>query len=200
MTDHSDLIDRLRAACVGYPRASIAWPHRILHEAADALSSQSLSLSEAREDRDSWRRVAERCESEKQAAQATIKRMDRAASEANALYLKMSVERDALKGTLDLARRRLKEISTGAAYQPRIHAGAGVIEIDAALNAPSALENGPAGLADATNDPAESDLSSLRAGAPCPHAPTYDAGLCCGHPDDCTFVSPSNLSKEENDA
>lgn len=34
----------------------------------------------------------------------------------------------------------------------------------------------------------------------CPHAPTYDAGLCCGHPDDCTFVSPPNLSKEENDA
>lgn len=21
-------------------------------------------------------------------------------------------------------------------------------------------------------------------------APTYDAGLCCGHPDDCTFISP----------
>lgn len=46
------------------------------------------------------------------------------------------------------------------------------------------------------------DLSSLRKGAeePCPHAPTYDAGLCCGHPDDCTFVSPLNISKEENDA
>lgn len=50
MTDHSDLIARLRAACVGRPSASIAWPHRILHEAADALSSQSLSLSEAREE------------------------------------------------------------------------------------------------------------------------------------------------------
>lgn len=29
----------------------------------------------------------------------------------------------------------------------------------------------------------------------CPHALTYDAGLCCGHPDDCTFVSPSGCSK-----
>ncbi len=52
MTDHSDLIERLRAACVGHPSASIAWPHRILHEAADALSSQSLSLSEARAEND----------------------------------------------------------------------------------------------------------------------------------------------------
>ncbi|WP_089177184.1 hypothetical protein [Bosea sp. AS-1] len=50
MTDHSDLIARLRAACVGHPSASIAWPHRVLHEAASALSSQSLSLSEAREE------------------------------------------------------------------------------------------------------------------------------------------------------
>jgi hypothetical protein len=24
----------------------------------------------------------------------------------------------------------------------------------------------------------------------CQHAPTYDAGLCCGHPDDCTFIRP----------
>lgn len=69
----------------------------------------------------------------------------------------------------------------------------GAAEFDAA----SVLENGPAGLADATNNP-PSDLSSLRKGAeaPCPHAPTYDAGLCCGHPDDCTFVSPSNLVQE----
>lgn len=67
-------------------------------------------------------------------------------------------------------------------------------------HARSALENGLAGLADATNDLADPDLSSLRKGvevAPlCPHAPTYDAGLCCGHPDDCTFVSPSNLVQE----
>lgn len=31
----------------------------------------------------------------------------------------------------------------------------------------------------------------------CPHAPTYDAGLCCGHPDDCTFISPPVLSREK---
>lgn len=34
----------------------------------------------------------------------------------------------------------------------------------------------------------------------CPHAPTYDAGLCCGHPDDCTFVSPAALSEKEQGA
>ncbi len=32
----SDLVERLRAACVGRP-AKIAWPHRILHEAADEI-------------------------------------------------------------------------------------------------------------------------------------------------------------------
>jgi hypothetical protein len=25
--------DRLRAACVGHPHASIPWPHRLLHDA-----------------------------------------------------------------------------------------------------------------------------------------------------------------------
>lgn len=36
-----------------------------------------------------------------------------------------------------------------------------------------------------------SDVAGLAAEKPqCVHAPTYDAGLCCGHPDDCTFVSP----------
>lgn len=35
---------------------------------------------------------------------------------------------------------------------------------------------------------------SERLAVPCPHAPTYDAGLCCGHPDDCTFVSPAALA------
>jgi hypothetical protein len=35
-TDVSGIVERLRAACVGHP-AVIAWPHRLLHEAADAL-------------------------------------------------------------------------------------------------------------------------------------------------------------------
>lgn len=49
-----------------------------------------------------------------------------------------------------------------------------------------------------------SDLLDMTAGVagvsrwdrPCRHAPTYDAGLCCGHPDDCTFISPA-ASRED---
>lgn len=33
------LVERLRAACVGHPHAKIAWPHRILHEAAAEIES-----------------------------------------------------------------------------------------------------------------------------------------------------------------
>lgn len=35
----SDLVARLKAACVGHPDAKIPWPHRLLHEAADELTS-----------------------------------------------------------------------------------------------------------------------------------------------------------------
>ena len=35
--DHSDLIDRLKKSCVGQP-ALIPWPHRLLHEAIDAIA------------------------------------------------------------------------------------------------------------------------------------------------------------------
>ena len=31
------IVERLRAACVGHPYAKIAWPHYILHEAADHI-------------------------------------------------------------------------------------------------------------------------------------------------------------------
>lgn len=33
----SDLKQRLREACNGHPQALIPWPHRILHEAAEAI-------------------------------------------------------------------------------------------------------------------------------------------------------------------
>lgn len=33
------LIARLREACNGHPHAKIAWPHRVLHEAATALAA-----------------------------------------------------------------------------------------------------------------------------------------------------------------
>ena len=35
----NDLIKRLREACNVHPAAKIPWPHRILHEAADAIES-----------------------------------------------------------------------------------------------------------------------------------------------------------------
>ena len=34
---HDDLVVRLLAACDGHPHAKIAWPHRILHEAAEEI-------------------------------------------------------------------------------------------------------------------------------------------------------------------
>lgn len=43
-----ELIERVRAACNGHPHAKIAWPHRILHEAADALSSQAAEIEKLR--------------------------------------------------------------------------------------------------------------------------------------------------------
>ncbi len=36
----------------------------------------------------------------------------------------------------------------------------------------------------------EGGFAEGSAKALCVHAPAYDAGLCCGHPDDCTFVRP----------
>lgn len=29
----TDIVDRLREACVGHPAAKIPWPHRLLHDA-----------------------------------------------------------------------------------------------------------------------------------------------------------------------
>lgn len=37
-TEEQQLVERLRAACVGHPHAKIAWPHRLLHEAADTIT------------------------------------------------------------------------------------------------------------------------------------------------------------------
>lgn len=49
----SDLVDRLKAACVGHPDAKIPWPHRLLHEAIDeltALRARVAELTEAAQD------------------------------------------------------------------------------------------------------------------------------------------------------
>ena len=45
-TDKESLIVRLRAACNGLPGAVIAWPHRILHEAAEELAAANARIAE----------------------------------------------------------------------------------------------------------------------------------------------------------
>jgi hypothetical protein len=41
--DGKRLADQLREACNGHPNAEIPWPHRLLHEAADALEARAAS-------------------------------------------------------------------------------------------------------------------------------------------------------------
>lgn len=36
-TDEQDIITKLLAACDGHPYARIPWPHRVLHEAREAI-------------------------------------------------------------------------------------------------------------------------------------------------------------------
>jgi len=45
-TNKESLIVRLRAACNGLPGAVIAWPHRILHEAAEELAAANARIAE----------------------------------------------------------------------------------------------------------------------------------------------------------
>lgn len=53
----SDLIARLLAACNGREHVKIAWPHRILHEAADTIRQQA-ALIEAGAERERVMREA----------------------------------------------------------------------------------------------------------------------------------------------
>ena len=41
--------DKLRALCVGHPAATIAWPHRELHEVADQMDRITLALRQLQE-------------------------------------------------------------------------------------------------------------------------------------------------------
>ncbi len=42
----SDIIDQINEACVGYPYAKIAWPHRLLHDARDTITTLRARVSE----------------------------------------------------------------------------------------------------------------------------------------------------------
>src|SRR5690554_2559701 len=42
----SEVVARVRAACVGHPYAKIEWPHRLLHEAADHIEALTKRVGE----------------------------------------------------------------------------------------------------------------------------------------------------------
>lgn len=45
MSDSEKVVAELREACVGHPVAKIAWPHRLLHRAADRLDKLSAEVA-----------------------------------------------------------------------------------------------------------------------------------------------------------
>ncbi|MDR6826507.1 hypothetical protein J2X48_000689 [Bosea sp. BE271] len=141
MTDHSDLIRRLVIPMV---RERSREPGDAWHQAEQALSSQSLSLSEAREE-------IERLRSE----------LDRRSKD----WAMMRGDNYAFNAVQKLNERATaaeRLLTTFVAHYPM---GINPFLDDAFRAARSALENSKARLADATNDPADSDLSSLRKGA-----------------------------------
>lgn len=202
--DIAGLVERLRAECVGHPSTSIAWPHRILHEAADALLAQAAELAEARREarnadgdlyRDLWK--------------ASSKNVGRVCGTANRLRDQRDEALAALKASEERGERLSQELAS-ARLRPEPWQPIGTFKGDEAYvlvwdgghvsearyhpsedgwwlanthptdahdgqiypthwmpipAPPSALENGPAGLADAHSNPPLSDLSSLRKGA-----------------------------------
>ena len=49
MIDKQDILERLKAFCVGHPHAKIPWPHRELHEAAAEITRLRAELAAARD-------------------------------------------------------------------------------------------------------------------------------------------------------
>ncbi len=177
----------------------------LLQAASDALLAQAAELAEARPYREELLKIAADVGEPHDpfAAWEVVQALTRQRDEALAA-LKASEEReDGLREALKLVRGIIVEAAmTGfnchdGDWAERLFVSQGATH-DALVRS----------LADATNNPPsypgteqrEAGVGPSPASAPCPHAPTYDAGLCCGHPDDCTFVSPSNLLKEKDDA
>lgn len=42
----SEIVQRLKGACVGHPAAEIPWPHRLLHDAADEIARLTALIEE----------------------------------------------------------------------------------------------------------------------------------------------------------
>lgn len=170
MRDHSDLIERLQDRAASYRLGGPSSEHTalLLDQAASALSSQSLSLSEEREEIERLKGLVagiRECPQEPWQDIATAPK----------------------DGTfvITCVAGFVPGIAHWATYGDVTRWGADpetFMEEDHFLDywvacrydpthwmplppRPSALENGPAGLADATTNPASSDLSSLRKGA-----------------------------------
>jgi len=48
--DQCDIIIRLNEACIGHPFAKIAWPHRVLHDAAQEIEALRAQVARLEED------------------------------------------------------------------------------------------------------------------------------------------------------
>lgn len=156
MTDHSDLIEQLSKAAYDERWADtleIEVSKRAVIAAASALSSQSLSLSEAIREKSHWLGEARR----------TLKAGQEALDRAESAERQRDEALEALKPFAKVAERY--DGVEHVRRQPALEAHLFDITIDHLRRAKSALENRKADLADATNDPASSDLSSLRKGA-----------------------------------
>lgn len=151
MIDHSDLIERLVIPMV---RERSREPGDAWHQAEQALSSQSLSLSEAREE-------IERLKGLVAASEAQRYRV------CGELLARVEAAEQALKPFALTAEHDIGSTETDADIFQQMgqYNRAPKITVGDMRRALAALENGPAGLADATNDPSDPSLSSLRKGA-----------------------------------
>lgn len=56
-----DIIDKLLAACIGYPVTNIPWPHRVLHDAAEEITRLRAELAECKQDAERYRWLRDKC-------------------------------------------------------------------------------------------------------------------------------------------
>lgn len=204
MTDHSDLIERLRAAIDLGDRTGSRGKrpeniYNVADEALTALSSQSLSLSEALERCAGWAvSFAKKCEDHQEALreiERLTKERDEARDPAQALMLDAVAElrrANELAEIVEMFRSRIKqrgEWDDGCFY----HNGTSASELQEPLRrAQSALENGKAGLADAPSKSPDPSLSSLRKGAEVMRTAIKSVTDATG-----AYLPPDGISKDE---